>query len=222
MRLLQALLPALLTLGALCPGAAASGALTSLVATSPAPAGKVFMDRDEALELAFPGCAVKRTTVYLDREQVKLIEQRSRVSFEGSILYPYRATRDGKLVGTAYFDTHRVRSKRETLMVVVGADGAVGRVEVLAFGEPVDYIPRDRWYGQFDGRSLDEDLSLGRKIRGVTGATLTAVATTDCARRVLAAHGVVLEAERKREEERQRKKKRGGEGTGDPTTPRQP
>ena len=171
MRLLQALLPALLTLGALCPGAAASGALTSLVATSPAPAGKVFMDRDEALELAFPGCAVKRTTVYLDREQVKLIEQRSRVSFEGSMLYPYRAMRDGKLVGTAYFDTHRVRSKRETLMVVVGADGAVGRVEVLAFGEPVDYIPRDRWYGQFDGRSLDADLSLGRKIRGVTGAT---------------------------------------------------
>ena len=97
MRLLQALLPALVTLGALCPGAAASGALTSLVATSPAPAGKVFMDRDEALELAFPGCAVKRTTVYLDREQVKLIEQRSRVSFEGSMLYPYRAMRDGKL-----------------------------------------------------------------------------------------------------------------------------
>ncbi len=168
----------LLALLALAPSAAAGGALTSLVAAAPAPAGKVFMDRDEALELAFPGCAVERTTVYLDEEQVERIEALSKVEFEGSILYPYRALREGEVVGTAYFDTHRVRSKRETLMVVVGADGSVGRVEVLAFGEPVDYIPRDRWYGQFDGRPLDEDLTLGRKIRGVTGATLTAVATT--------------------------------------------
>ena len=90
-------------------------------------------DRDEALELAFPGCAVKRTTVYLDREQVKLIEQRSRVSFEGSMLYPYRAMRDGKLVGTAYFDTHRVRSKRETLMVVVGARITAGALRFPLF-----------------------------------------------------------------------------------------
>jgi hypothetical protein len=205
----------LLALLALAPSAAAGGALTSLVAAAPAPAGKVFMDRDEALELAFPGCAVERTTVYLDEEQVERIEALSKVEFEGSILYPYRALREGEVVGTAYFDTHRVRSKRETLMVVVGADGSVGRVEVLAFGEPVDYIPRDRWYGQFDGRPLDEDLTLGRKIRGVTGATLTAVATTECARRVLASHQVVTEAERRRREEeerRRREKEKQGDG----------
>jgi hypothetical protein len=215
---MRLLLPTLLALAAAAPPAAAHGALTSLVVAAPAPAGKVFMDRDEALELAFPGCEVQRTTVYLDEEHVKRIEALSKVEFEGSILYPYRAVREGKVVGTAYFDTHRVRSKRETLMVVVDSEGRTSRIEVLAFGEPLDYVPRDRWYDQFDGRPLDEDLTLGREIRGVTGATLTAVATTDCARRVLAAHRVVgeLEAKRREEERRRReeKKKRGDEERG--------
>jgi Na+-translocating ferredoxin:NAD+ oxidoreductase RnfG subunit len=73
-------------------------------------------------------------------------------------------------------------------MVAVDADGKVLRVEVLAFREPQDYLPRDLWYGQFDGKKLDDDLDVKRAIRGVTGATLTVRATTDAVRRILAIH----------------------------------
>ena len=44
---------------------------------------------------------------------------------------------------------------------------------------------------QYDGEKLDDDLSLKRDIRPVTGATLTARATTEAVRRVLAIHRVV-------------------------------
>ena len=76
-------------------------------------------------------------------------------------------------------------------MVVVAPDSTLRRVEVLAFGEPLDYIPADVFYAQYRGKRLDEKLHLKRGVRNVTGATLTAQATTDAARRTLALHALV-------------------------------
>ena len=81
-------------------------------------------------------------------------------------------------------------------MVVVGAGGEVRRVEVLSFDEPPDYMPREGWYGQFEGQALSDELDLDRGIRRVTGATLTGRATTDAVRRVLALHRAIGEAGR--------------------------
>ena len=84
-----------------------------------------------------------------------------------------------------------VRTLRQVLMVVVDPEGKIRRVELLAFAEPTEFIPNARWYGQFVGKALDETLSLKRDIKGVTGATLTARATTQAVRRVLATHAVL-------------------------------
>ena len=160
--------------------------LSGLAATTSG-AGSEFLRPEEALQLAYPGAELERQTAYLTEEQKTRIEEASQCELERSIVYLYVARREGKVVATAYLDSHVVRTKRQTLMVIVGADDKVARLELLAFGEPREYIPRDSFYQQFPGRSLDE-LSLKRGIRGVTGATLTVRATTEAARRVLATH----------------------------------
>jgi hypothetical protein len=160
---------------------------------------KVFLTLEEALALAFPGCKVEPRTVYLDDDQLARARELSGVEVASSMVRPYVARCDGRVAGAAYFDAHRVRTLPETLMVVVSADGTLERVEVLAFREPEDYIPRATWYAQFEGERLDEELSLRRGIRGVTGATLTARATTDAVRRVLALHRVLGEGRGKSE-----------------------
>jgi Na+-translocating ferredoxin:NAD+ oxidoreductase RnfG subunit len=81
----------------------------------------------------------------------------------------------------------------ETLLVALRPDGALGSVEVVAFGEPEDYLPRRRWLDLFVGRRLDADLTVGRRLAHVTGATLTTRAIADAVRRVLAIHAVVAE-----------------------------
>ena len=196
-------------------GAAAAPAARLASRGSPAPvvpayspAGLTFLTRDEALALAFPDCEVKRGTRYLSKTQQKRVAALAKSSFDSGVVYPYVATRKGERVGTAYFDTHRVRTLRETLMVVVGPNDTILRVELLSFAEPKDYIPRGKWYGQFADKKLDEDLSLKRKIRGVTGATLTAKATTACARRVLALHRTLAEIAAAEEERKKKKKKK--------------
>jgi len=64
-------------------------------------------------------------------------------------------------------------------------------VEMISFAEPQEYLPRPAWLDQFDGRLLDEELALKRGIRGMTGASLTAISVTRGARRILALHAVI-------------------------------
>ncbi|MCH9647962.1 MAG: FMN-binding protein [Deltaproteobacteria bacterium] len=152
---------------------------------------KVFLSVEEALVLAFPKGEVERSTVYLTEQQVARAHELSGEEVRSAIVHPYRAHHDGVELGTAYFDVHRVRTLPETLMIVVDPQGHVRRVEILSFREPEDYIPRTIWYDQFRDRPLDDSLRLKRGIHPVTGATLTARATAQAVRRVLALHQVI-------------------------------
>lgn len=183
------------------PGAPAAVllALLSGAAAGAPPAGagaaasKVFLTVEEALRLAFPECEIQRRTHYLSDAELKRARELASADVASAIVYAYAATREGRVAGTAYFDTHRVRTLPETLMVAVDPAGRVARVEVLSFDEPLEYLPRGNWYGQFRGRALDEELRPRRGIQGVTGATLTARSTTEAVRRVLALHQVLQE-----------------------------
>lgn len=161
-----------------------------LVAAAAAPA-KVFLTQEEALKLAFPGAVVARRTVFLTEAEQKETAALCGGPPPSALAVAYVATRDGGLAGTAYFDTHVVRTLAETLMVVVSPEGKIARIEVLTFSEPEEFLPREHWYAQFPGKALDDELSIKRGIRPVSGATLTARATTEAARRVLALHRVL-------------------------------
>ena len=167
----------------------AAGAVVLLL-TAGAAAGKVFLSQQEALGLAFPaGAAIERRTVFLTTAQQKAVQKETESDrAPGALVTCYVGTREGRELGTAYFDTHVVRTQAETLMILVLPGGTIGRIEVLSFSEPEEYLPRERWYAQFSGRALDDELAMRRGIHAVSGATLTARATTEAARRVLAIH----------------------------------
>ena len=119
-------------------------AMAGMIAAASAGA-KVFLTQDEALRLAFPGAAIERKTAFLTEAQRREARRLSGDSEPPAALVTYyAATREGVAVGTAYFDTHRVRTMPETIMVVVGPSGALARIEVLSFQEPEEYLPRRR------------------------------------------------------------------------------
>ena len=154
----------------------------------------VLITAEEALELAFPDATTERQTLFLSDEQRRMVAEESGAEVSSSLATRYVARgADGAVRGWAYLDTHRVRTLPETVMVVLGADGTVRRVEVVTFREPLEYMPHRGWYEQYEGQKLDDDLALKRDIRPVTGATLTARATTEAVRRVLAIHAVAAE-----------------------------
>jgi len=153
----------------------------------------VLITQEEALVLAFPEAEVVRHTAYLDDAQLESARGKAGrgVEFPSAVVPYYIATKDGALRGVAYFDTHIVRSKAETVMVVIDPRGRIARIEVLAFDEPPEYLPRPAWLRQFDGEALTDQLALKRAIRPMTGGTLTAHAILRASRRILAFHTVI-------------------------------
>jgi hypothetical protein len=174
----------------------ASAALALLLAGAAATvSATVFLTQEEALRLAFPGAAVAHRTAFLTPAQQNEARKLSGdPDLPAALVNLYVAMKDGHEVGTAYFDTHLVRTMPETIMIVVDPSGAIARIEVLSFSEPEEYLPRPRFYEQFAGKPLTDELSTKRGIHPVTGATLTVRATTDAARRVLALHRILHES----------------------------
>jgi Na+-translocating ferredoxin:NAD+ oxidoreductase RnfG subunit len=80
-------------------------------------------------------------------------------------------------------------------MTVLEPDGSVRSVRVLAFHEPEDYLPPSRWFAQFEAKRLDSNLRLRRGVHAISGATLSAQATTRSVRRALAIHEALVAAE---------------------------
>ena len=154
--------------------------------------GKVYLSQDEALRLAFPDAPVERKTAFLTEAEREEVTRLAGGPKPAALQPWYVAKKDGSVLGYAYFDVHVVRTQNEVLMVVVKPDGSVGRLEVLSFSEPEEYLPRPGWYAQFPGKTLGDELSEKRAIRPVTGATLTVRATTEAVRRVLALHRILM------------------------------
>ena len=147
---------------------------------------RVLMTQQEALAGAFPH-GVTRQTFFLTADQLTRARQEAGVDFDQQLVIRYAGS-DGRI---AYFDTHRVRTLPETVMVVVGADGRVERVDILSFDEPTDYFPKRRWLDQLLGRKLDRDLTLSGAVRPMSGASLTSRAIVNATRKVLALHHVL-------------------------------
>ncbi len=142
--------------------------------------------REEALAAVFPQAAVVSERVFLTAPQMARIAELAGGEIESGLVARYVATENGRTVGRAYVDTHVVRTKRESLLISLEADGRVKRIDVTAFLEPAEYQAQERWLQQYDQRALTDDLAVQRAIRPIAGATLTAGATNAAVRRVLA------------------------------------
>lgn len=166
--------------------------LIALLLVAGAAHGRVLLTQEQAFATAFPADAkLARQTFFLTKQQIADAQRESGIKFDDQLVIRYAATRGDTLLGYAYFDTHRVRTLPETVMIVVTPDGRVDRIEILSFDEPTDYFPKRRWIDQLRGHKLDQDLSLDRAIRPLSGASLSATAIVNASRKILALHKVI-------------------------------
>jgi hypothetical protein len=175
--------------------AAAFAALALSLVCGPA-AAKVFHSRSEALRLAFPDAErIEDETFVLTDAQVEKIGALANSPLDSKLVKIYRGFQGDQLLGYAVIDIHNVRTMPEAFMVVLTPGGSVRSVRVLAFHEPLDYLPSAGWYEQFDDKSLASPLRVGGDIHGVVGATLSTRATTLGVRRALAVYQVLVQNE---------------------------
>ena len=135
--------------------------LVAAVAAAPAWAQ---ITREEAVAVVYPGATVRAEQIFLTPSQRKQVLMRGETDLLPTPVARYVATKDGKVIGRAYVDTHAVGTTQESLLISLDATGQVLRIDVTVFQEP---------------------------LRPVAGASLTARETTSAVRRVQAIDAVL-------------------------------
>ncbi len=154
---------------------------------------KVYITKDDALKKAFPDAnGVERLTLFLSDDDIKQIETLSKTKAESKIFTYYAAKGKNGIIGYAIFGSHIVRTKPEVYMIVINPDGSVNHIKILAFYEPEEYLPPKKWFEQFNGKVLDDNLWHKRGISAVTGATLSANGITQEVRKALSVFKIMI------------------------------
>ncbi len=163
------------------------------------PAGaKVFYSIEEALHAAFPEAqAIEKDMLFLTDEQVRQIEGLAKAKLDSKMIAVHVGKKGPKVLGYAMIDIHVVRTQPEAILVVLTPEGVVDSTLILAFNEPLDYLPPARWLKQFTRKTLVPDLALNQGIAAITGATLSAYGITDSVRRALAVYQVMMAPKRR-------------------------
>jgi hypothetical protein len=148
---------------------------------------KVFHSKQEALAIAFPGAdRVETRTFFLTDEQVKQVTALASAPVDSKLVTFYIGYTNGQVSGYAAIDTNLVRTLPETFLIVLSPTGEVQKLLLLAFYEPEEYSPSERWLQQFERKPLGPELNIRRDIHGIAGSTLTSRAVTNGVRRTLA------------------------------------
>jgi len=152
-----------------------------------------LMTREDALKKVFgEGVEITTETKELaDPELSKILER-----LDGSLVYFQKgskskeveaqtsvefhfALKDGQKIGVAIFDEEPGKWGPVDFIIGLDLQGAVTRVEVLSYeekrGQP---IARRSYLSQYDGKTGESKLTVGKDITGVSGATISSRCAT--------------------------------------------
>lgn len=153
---------------------------------------KIFYSKEEAMVLAFGDKAqVESLSLFPDERQTQKIQEMAKVKLDSGMFTFYVGKENGKVTGYAAIETTTVRTKPETLMIVLTPEGKVNSVHTLAFHEPPEYQPPESWFAQLVNKPLDE-LDFSKGVQGISGATLSTRANINSVRKVLAVFQVMV------------------------------
>lgn len=165
--------------------------LALLLAFTTSSFAQIFYSKTEALELAFGKAQVENLSLFPDEAQSAKIQQLARTKLESGLFTFYVGKENGKILGYAAIESETVRTKPETVMILLTPEGELKSVTILAFHEPPEYMPPERWFETLAKHSLDE-MDFSKGVDGVSGATLSTRSALNSVRKVMAIYQVMV------------------------------
>ncbi len=166
--------------------------LLLLICTAPPSFAKIFYSKNEAMELAFGKTAtVEVLSLFPDEQQQAKIQDLAKTKLESGMFSFYVGKEQGKVLGYAAIESITVRTKPETLMIVLTPEGELRNITTLAFHEPPEYQPPERWFEQLYKRAI-ADMDFNKGVDGIAGATLSTRAALTSVRKVMGIYQVMI------------------------------
>jgi Na+-translocating ferredoxin:NAD+ oxidoreductase RnfG subunit len=130
----------------------------------------------------FTSSTITKENILLTQEQVQRIEKSAKKKLSSKIVRIFYAKKESTLLGLGVILSQKVRSQNGVVLYIFDATQTLQSIEVVAFNEPLEYLPSQAWQEQFHGKTQSDALMVGRDIPTITGATLSARSITDGAR----------------------------------------
>lgn len=147
---------------------------------------RVYTTPEQAIEQAF-GKNYKKKRLHLFRSQKEAIEKKIGHEVKSRLYTVYIGVdAQQRPTGYGFFHTERVRTKEQTLFIVVAPDETIRDVILISFYEPDDYAPGNRWLKLLLGKSGKDPVTPGVDLPAISGATLTTRAAANTAKLALA------------------------------------
>ena len=144
---------------------------------------QVLISPQESMKMAFgEDITLTKKNILLKKTQAEKIQESAKVKLSTKIYRILSASRDSKIIGYGILINQKVRSKNAVIMYHILNDSTLNSIEIIAFNEPLEYIPSKNWNEQFNKTKTDKMLRLSRDIPTISGATLSARAITDASR----------------------------------------
>ena len=147
---------------------------------------QVLGDPVTLTQRTFNAKSVDTRNIILNDTQVTELTKLSMQKINTKLHRIYLAKNGEKTVGYGVLMNQKVRTKSAIALYLITLDNKIKSIEVVAFNEPLEYLPSATWLNVFDNKSAANTLKLNQDIPTTTGATLSARAITDGARAALA------------------------------------
>jgi Na+-translocating ferredoxin:NAD+ oxidoreductase RnfG subunit len=147
---------------------------------------QVLGDPVALTQRTFNAKSVDTRNIILNDAQVTELTKLSMQKINTKLHRIYLAKNGEKTMGYGVLMNQKVRTKSAIALYLITLDNKIKSIEVVAFNEPLEYLPSATWLNVFDNKSAANTLKLNQDIPTTTGATLSARAITDGARAALA------------------------------------
>jgi len=136
--------------------------------------------------------AVETKSLILSASQFKKVRNNAKAAIKTKVYRYYDIQSGAKSLGKAVLITRKVRSKKATVLYAFDKKGILRFSEIMAFGEPPEFIPSKIWMSQLQEQKPSAKLTVGKDIPTISGSTLSASSITEGARVARAIYEIVL------------------------------
>ena len=148
---------------------------------------------DDVIKSSFTGVStIDPKQIILTKKQFSQVKSRAKAAVRTKIYRYYDIKSSTKRLGYAVLISRKVRAKKATVLYAFDNSGTLKFTEIMAFGEPPEYIPGKTWMSQLQNQNESMTLTVGKDIPTISGATLSARSITEGARVARAIYEIVL------------------------------
>jgi hypothetical protein len=148
---------------------------------------------DEVIKTSFAGVkTIEPKQLILTQEQFSQVQSKAKTAVKTKIYRYYDIKNERGRLGVAVLVAREVRSKKATVLYAFEPNGTLRFTEIMAFGEPPEYIPGKTWMTQLQNKESSALLAIGKDIPTVSGSTLSARCVTEGARIARAIYEITL------------------------------